>query len=151
LPLQWLFSFWLHKHLILGGKAMVQPYHSRNALIPMRADFMLHHITRKSTCDVLRYRFCLDLFSMIIHGPSGMDGSERNTGTPHDHPSAVKRERSAAGLALTRSRRNVWSPPVWYGTILIGVPPKPFTGEFFRAFVTPTHSSRHLSPVQHWF
>jgi hypothetical protein len=75
-----------------------------------------------------------------------MDGSERNTETPHHHPSAVKRERSAAGLALTRSLHNVW-----YGTISIGTPPKSFNGKFFHAFVTPTHSNRHLSPVQQRF
>jgi hypothetical protein len=98
---------------------------------------MLHHITRKSTCDVLRHRFCLDLFSKIIRGPSGMDGSERKMGTPH--PSAVQGAGSGAGVGLTNYRYEMW-----YGTISIGTPPQSFTGKFFRACVTPIHSSRHL-------
>jgi hypothetical protein len=131
-------SFWSPKHPILGGKVMVWPYHSRNALLPMRANFKLQHMTRKLTCDVLMHRFFSHLFS------SGMDSSERNTGTPH--PSAVKRYRSGAGVDLTK-----YIDGIWYGTISIGTPPKSFTGEFFRAFVTLTHSSRHLSPIQHRF
>jgi hypothetical protein len=78
--------------------------------------------------------FRLDVFSKIIRGPSGMDGSEMTTGTPHDHPqaSAVKRDRFGAGVALTKLEGS----KIWYGTISIGTPPKSFTGKFyFRVFV----------------
>ena len=105
----------------------------------MRTNFMLHHITRKSTCNVLRYRFYSHVFSKIIRGPSGIDGSDRNEGTPHH--SAVERDGDGAGIALTQ-----YEGRMWYGTILIGTPPKSFTGKFLRAFVTPTYSILHLSP-----
>jgi hypothetical protein len=73
-----------------------------------------------------------------------MDGSETNTGTPH--PSVVKRAGSGAGIDLTSYRYEMW-----YGAISIGTPPQYFTGKFFRAFVTPIHSSLHLSSAQHRF
>jgi hypothetical protein len=73
-----------------------------------------------------------------------MDGSERNTGTPH--PSAVQRAGSGAGVDLMK-----YVNEAWFGNIWIGTPPKSFTGKVFRAFVTPTHSRRYLSPVQHRF
>jgi hypothetical protein len=69
-----------------------------------------------------------------------MDGSE----TPH--LSAVERDVSGAGLGLTKYMNGIW-----YGTILIGTPPKSFTGKVFRAFVAPTHCSLHISPAQHRF